>query len=181
MASAKPRAGRSLARDEQGAVFAEAVLMLPVVIMLWALVHFVQDGFTQASLAGRNVRAAAWTTAIGRCEDTPAGVSVGSGEAVDAPAVPLAGTMLWAQGRMLRHIPATVLGFMVGGRYRRLVTYAQPERIYGQGGRLERPSYIGGSARYGSEMALRCDEDPPRNWQALRITTAYFADMRRNL
>lgn len=173
----------SLIADERGAMFTESVIMLPVIIMLWALMNFVQQGFGEASRAGRNVRAAAWTTSTNQCEDDADGVDFGEGTNIDVPGGALAAATATAAARIGTNLPQTSALYMVAGGYGTLMAFRQVEHSYGQSGDIARPAYIGGNARFGSSMMLRCDEDPPEaeDDQAARIWLAYERDIEPRL
>ena len=88
-----------------------------------------------------------------------------------------------AAARIGTNLPRTSALYMIAGGYGTLLAFRQEEHTYGQSGDIARPAYIGGNARFGSHMILRCDEDPveAEDDQAARIWIAYEQDIERRL
>jgi hypothetical protein len=79
---------RQLLRDTRGHATAEAVIMLPVFIIVWGAIIFVSQGFEAALDIGARNRQAAWTHVMNDCEGgVDPGVSVS--DATDPPFGPL--------------------------------------------------------------------------------------------
>lgn len=150
----KPSERRSLLRDERGGMYAEAVIILPVFILVWSLIAFVNQGYRRTLAAGTQTRGAGWAHVINQCED-------------DAePAAPV--EMEDASGMysgLLGTLAAVVSGGITVARWQPLIL-VRAETIafqfdahrYVQVEELARPRPLGGSAVLGHHIDLVCDE-----------------------
>lgn len=62
---------RRLLGDQKGAAMAEAVIMLPAMILIWGIVLYLHFGFRDAQRNMATVRDHAWSHALGNCHTTP--------------------------------------------------------------------------------------------------------------
>jgi len=77
MQSARHRRSRTLLRDEDGAVYAEAVVMLPVFLTMLGLLYLVKDTYEAHMETMAIVRSEAWIYSNSACEQSPQRSSVG--------------------------------------------------------------------------------------------------------
>ncbi|MDQ3031906.1 MAG: hypothetical protein M3Y87_05765 [Myxococcota bacterium] len=61
-----------LLRDQRGAVMAEAVIMLPVLILIWGIIMYIHLSFRDAQRNMATLRSDAWTHAFASCTSTAA-------------------------------------------------------------------------------------------------------------
>lgn len=140
--------------DERGGAFAEAVIVLPAFILVWSLIIFVRNGYENAANAGVQVRRAAWAHSLSGCEGD-AGVSTSEGilwaGAVGSAKALLEGGAGWADIVLYQPLVLTEAGM-----------FLNPPGLnaYSTSDTVDRPAALGGSARYGHQMALTCDEQP---------------------
>lgn len=62
---------RALLGDQQGAAMAEAVIMLPALILIWGIILYIHFGFRDAQRNMATLRDHAWSHAVGNCHTTP--------------------------------------------------------------------------------------------------------------
>ncbi len=79
--------GSRLARDTRGAAFAEALVMMPAFILLFAGVGFFHHYYTARMNAAETARRCAWAYSNGGCDQVPGGCAgvVGGQDAGGAP------------------------------------------------------------------------------------------------
>lgn len=142
-------------RSREGAIYAEALLVLPVIGLVGSLTAYVHRGFDHALDAAVAVRSTAWTEARGACaDDVPEHTREDVerqdrdlfGGAERAPgAVVAARTRLFTEQPLLG-VRTSALAFEIAsGRW-------------SAHGTVERSGAIGGEATYGHQLALACDE-----------------------
>ncbi|MEM9192247.1 MAG: hypothetical protein AAGF12_23945 [Myxococcota bacterium] len=146
----------SIIRDEQGAMFAEAVITLPAFILVWTLILFVRNGYENAANASRSVRQQSWTHSLSYCDG---GVDDDVDDSSRAIA-PIAGTVLAASSilpevsTLVRYQPLMLTRF-------NKLRFGISGNDYQKEGTISRPAVLGGDAAYGhSLMSLACDEEP---------------------
>ncbi len=61
---------RGLIEDRHGAVMTEAVLMLPVMILIWGIILYIHTGFREAQGNIAAVRSEAWVHGFGACNSS---------------------------------------------------------------------------------------------------------------
>lgn len=61
---------RALLGDTRGAAFAEAVVLIPFFIIVWASILYVHDYYTQKILTAQRSRNCAWRYAVSGCRDS---------------------------------------------------------------------------------------------------------------
>jgi len=147
------RRGQSARRRRlSGAVYAEAVLVMGTMILLLFLIEFVHDGFAKAAVAGTETRGHGWAHVMEPCQDDPppptqiedeGSYSAGSIAAIAFLAID-AVRILEFQVLIAEYLP--------------LLSFNIDENRYSQVASLERNA-IGGTARYGHQIVLTCDED----------------------
>ncbi len=141
-------------RDERGGAFAEAVIVLPAFILVWTLIIFVRNGYENAANAGVQVRRAAWAHSQSGCEGDP-DVTQDEGTlwtgAVGSAASLLEAGSGWVDIVHYQPLVLTKAGMLLNPPG--LNTYSVSDTV-------GRPAALGGSARYGHEFALTCDEKP---------------------
>ncbi|MAC25188.1 MAG: hypothetical protein CMN31_12245 [Sandaracinus sp.] len=157
-------------RDEEGGMFAEAVIVLPVFILVWSLIAFVNSGYNQALGAGTATRGAGWATVMGQCEDDPpAPTNSDNRGGLSLTGIAVVATVAMRAARIARYQPYIL-------RYTTFLAFDQDEIEFSQAGDLDRPAAIGGSARYGHRIALVCDESEPAGTSlSLMILAAWRA------
>jgi hypothetical protein len=136
-------------KDEQGAVYTEAVITLPFFIMIWAFLIFTHQVTINKIKSNAHAKGCTWAYAIGYCEraNVPAGC---------APQVSFSRSASRGEGRE----PDAVAEFSrkVGGLLGPLIGQAG----VGTGQRnVARPNYIGGgSLTMTSQHSVSCNEKP---------------------
>ena len=148
------RRGQSTRRRRlSGAVYAEAVLVMGTMILLLFLIEFVHDGFAKAAVAGTETRGDGWAHVMEPCQDEPAAPTVTQDEGSYS-----AGSI--AAIAFIAIDALRILEFQVLiAEYLPLLSFNIDENRYSQVANLERPSALGGGARYGHQIVLACDED----------------------
>lgn len=73
---AEVRGLAALLSDRRGAAMGEAVIMLPVLILVWSCILYVHFGFRDAQRNQVTLREAAWTHGFGGCHSSPAAPTV---------------------------------------------------------------------------------------------------------
>ena len=140
--------------DERGGSFAEAVIVLPAFILVWSLIIFVRNGYENAADAGVQVRRAAFAHSQAGC-DGDAGVTVEEtnlwGGAVSSAAALLRGGTGWVDIVHYQPLVLSEAGMLLNPP--NINNYSVSESV-------DRPAALGGSARYGHQLALTCDEKP---------------------
>lgn len=62
---------RRLLRDTEGAAMAEAVIMLPALILIWGIILYIHFGFRDAQRNMATLRDETWTHALAACSTSP--------------------------------------------------------------------------------------------------------------
>lgn len=142
-------------RCREGAVYTEALLVLPVIGLVGSLTAYVHRGFDRELDAAVAVRSTAWIEARGACaddapehprEDVERQERDLFGGAERAPgAVVAARTRLFAEQPLLGMRTSALAFEVASGRW----------SVHGT---VERSGAIGGEATYGHQLALACDE-----------------------
>lgn len=164
-------------RRREGAIYAEAVITLPVFILLWALILFVNDGFKNALASATSTRAGGFTHTMAYCDgDVPSPTAMEEVGGFSLSSLPAVGAIM---------LNVVTGGYVILRRqpvipivYRNEFMFQITTNQYSQSGTVDRPTQIGGSARYGHKIALTCNEnvDTVSNWEmAGYITAAYGA------
>ncbi len=167
----------SLRRDQSGAMYAEAIMTLPVFVLLWALILFVNDGFKSALASATDTRRDGWIHAMGGCQDDAAAPTVTTGAGgYSLASLPAVGTII---------LGTVTSGFVIPRRqpaipvvYLSTFGFNIDTNQYARSGEITRPGAIGGTARFGHRMAITCNEDLTQvNDVAMGgyITAAYLA------
>jgi hypothetical protein len=140
-------------RTREGAIYAEALLVLPVIGLVGSLTAYVHRGFDHAIDAAVAVRGTAWTEARGACaEDTPEHEDVERQDRdLFGGAERAAGAVVAARTRLFSEQP------LLGARTSALAFEIASGR-WSLEGTVERSGAIGGEATYGHQLALACDE-----------------------
>ncbi len=141
-------------RDERGGAMAEAVIVLPAFILVWSLILFVHNGYENAANASVQVRRAAWAHSLAGCEG-------------DAEVDTDKGRLAASGGTALSALLGGGSGWLDLGLYQPLgsawfATMLVPVgfNTYKESDTIERPTVLGGSARFGHQLPLACDEQP---------------------
>ena len=143
---------RSKRERRRGAVYAEALIVLPVIGLVGSLAAFVHRGFDRAMDAGTDVRRTAWVEARSGCEEETddeverreRGDFFGGVERLPGAVVAARAVLVRRQPRLAdRH---ETLGFSVRALR------------WWQRGTLSRGESLGGEASYGHHLDLPCDE-----------------------
>ena len=132
---------RRLAGHDEGAVLAEAVIMLPVLILLWAIIIYLHMAFRGGMMNLAQARDHAWSHAVSACEwSAPSPTEISPSDTVDGEdsmSSPLSFIL------MSGFIP----GFQIDEKY----TQRRDS--------LERPRHIGGGTKtYEWHLYLLCNE-----------------------
>lgn len=152
----------SFLRDQRGGMYAEAVIVLPVFVLVWSLIAFVNQGYRRTLQVGTETRGAGWTHVMGQCQDD-----------VAAPVDVIEQSTMYSG--LLATLSAAVRGGASVVRYQPLIV--SPVNLFGSGmsrlkavsftfdafryqqvAELERPRAISGSAQLGHHIDLVCDE-----------------------
>lgn len=149
----RPKAQR---RRREGAAYVEAVLVIPSLILCFALVMFVREGYTKAAHSSAETRQHGWAHVMGACNtDVPSETEMAEQVPFDLAGLAtlaLISTRLLGVADnqpMLIPNPNT---WIIGG-------YVIEKNRYSQSHTFRRPDSIGGDARYGHQIVLTCDED----------------------
>ena len=168
-----------LLRNEEGSIYAEAVVVLPAFILVWTLVTFVFNGYEATSQIGVDVRREGWAHAQNhtsndeyneeQCEGSP-----GAGVAADEQLVAATGagtvvvltaglsTVVQYQPILLASgcVDLPVIGSVCspgGQRWTEYLTYLVDENHYTKADTVARP-VIGGNLDVGHHTYIACDE-----------------------
>ncbi len=160
-------------RDEGGGSFAEAVIVLPAFILVWSLILFVHTGYENAADAGVQVRRVAWEHSLGGCEEDvedPVSMSEGNlwSAAVGSAASLLEAGAGWGDIIMYQPLVLSEAGLLLNPPG--VNTYSVSDTV-------DRPAALGGSARYGHEFTVTCDEQPSDYTFGLWIATSWAVVM----
>ncbi len=131
---------RRLLDDTEGAVFAEAVIMLPVLILMWAIIIYLHSAFRAGMHNASVVRDHAWTHAFSSCEwEPPAPTSVSPAGSAEGETYTGPISFLLSSG--------IIPGFSIDE--------VRTERE----GSLDRPRHLGGGEkRYDWFLVMLCNE-----------------------
>ena len=145
------RAGSRLRRllgDEQGAAMAEAVIMLPAIILIWGIILYIHFGFRDAQRNMATLRDHAWSHAFAACQTS-----------VSAPTEIADGGSFDGESRGGISGLSTALRFVTS-------TLFQIDEFGARRARdIERPQSLGGGTRRLEwEMLMLCNE-PQRDDQ----------------
>ncbi len=140
-------------RRLSGAVYAEAVLVMGTMILLLFLIEFVHDGFAKAAVAGTETRGHGWAHVMEPCQDDPPAPTEIADEGSYSAGAFASIAFLIIDGVRLLQFQLLI------AEYTPLLSFNIDKNRYSQVANLERPSAIGGGARYGHQMVLTCDED----------------------
>lgn len=147
---------RRARRSRQGAAYVEAVLVLPTLILCFALVIFVRDGYSKAAVSGAETRQHGWAHVMGACKtDVPSATDQNELLPFDLAGLAtlaLISTRLLGVADNQPMLVPTPNTWIIGG-------YVIEKNRYSQSHTLRRPDAIGGTARYGHQIVLTCDED----------------------
>ncbi|MCB9599406.1 MAG: hypothetical protein H6720_03445 [Sandaracinus sp.] len=137
----------------RGAVYAEALLVLPVLGVVASLATFVHRGFDQALDAGTQVRRAAWVEARGACgEETDDEVTRAPSDDYFGGAERAAGAVVAASAGLVREQPR--LGDRID-----TTGFSFRAMRWSRSGTVARGPTLEGEARFGHQLELPCDED----------------------
>jgi hypothetical protein len=140
-------------RRLSGAVYAEAVMVMGTMILLLFLIEFVHDGFARAAVAGTETRGHGWEHAMEPCENNPPAPT----QIRDEGAFSVGGIgslfLITTQAlQLIQYQPLLIMEYD-------LFSFRFPQNRFSQVADLERTSAIGGTARYGHQIVLTCNED----------------------
>lgn len=154
-------AERGLLRDERGGMYAEAVIVLPVFILVWSLIAFVNHGYRRTLTVGTQTRGAGWAHVMGQCQEEVA-EPVESVEQSTMYSGLLTTLSAAVQGgaQVVRYQPLIINPVNLGEGMSRLraVSFTFDAFRYQQTESIDRPRAIGGSAELGHHIDLVCDE-----------------------
>lgn len=147
-------------RKREGAIYVEALLVLPVIGLVGSLTAYVHRGFDHALDASVTVRRVAWNEARGACpddsgEDSLEDPSSAEVERHDRDALGgverAPGATVAARPRLFAEQP------LLADRASTLAFEIEAKR-WSVDGTVERSGAIGGEALYGHQLVLPCDE-----------------------
>lgn len=151
----------SLLRDERGAAYTEAVIMLPVFMTVMALFFMVYRVYTKKFETMSNVRSVAWTAANSdSCEDggTEECPSGGSGCTTSDEEDDVQGGIDDLLGEATE-IP--VLGTLLDGVFGVAITKTVTDSV-------ENPDYLGGGTKsVATSYTLMCNPEPTTVWELI--------------
>lgn len=139
---------RSFVKDEQGAVYTEAVITIPFFIMIWAFMIFAHQLTLDKMRGNSHAKGCTWAYAIGFCDraNLPAGCSPPVSFSNSAPDGWTRGSEVGDFLNRVGQVGAAVLGS---------VGYGQEQRS------TARPNYIGGaSTTTTARHSVSCNEKP---------------------
>jgi hypothetical protein len=143
------RGWRALFGDEQGAVMAEATIMLPVLILIWGIILYIHFGFRDAHRNLATIRDHAWVHAFSGCNSSlPAPSEITAGGSFDGEA--RSGGRISGLASALRSL-ATTLFRIEEFSARRQTTFGRPQ------------SLGGGAHAVVWQLRSLCNEDQPGN------------------
>ena len=159
---------QSLVRDERGGMYAEAVIILPVFVLVWSLIAFVNQGYRNTLRVGTETRGAGWAHAIGQCEDDVASPVEMVDRGTPVSGLGVLATAVVSGGVQVTRRQPTIL------TYTRMLSFTFEAYRYQQLDELDRPRPIGGAAPYGHHIDLICDEQHDQPNMTVWIGAAYL-------
>ena len=152
-----PRSARRVMRRHRrraltGAVYAEAIMVMGTMILLFYLIDFVHDGYSKTMVAGTQTRGAGWVHVMEPCQNEVAAPTLQQSEGNWG--VGSLGALAFAREAL--SIGSKQPG-LIG--YRNLITFKVPQHRFSQVDNVTRPDAIGGEARFGHQIVLSCNED----------------------
>ncbi|MCA9617074.1 MAG: hypothetical protein KC586_30140 [Myxococcales bacterium] len=150
-----------LVRDQRGGMYAEAVIVLPVFILVWSLIAFVNQGYRRTLTVGTETRGAGWAHAVGQCqEDVEEPVEMVSQSTMYSGLLTTLSAAVRGGASVVRYQPLIISPISLGDGMSRLraVSFTFDAYRYQQVEDLTRPRAIGGSAQLGHHIDLVCDE-----------------------
>lgn len=145
-------------RRREGAAYVESIIVVPALILVFSLVLFVKDGYTQALGSAEQVRGQAWSNTMGSCtsDTVPSPTRLTEGSNWDGAGL-VSALALEAQiaSRLIGKQPlvvSPVTALQIGSFWIKRRDFAQDQS-------LRRPLAIGGNARYGHQLYMTCDEN----------------------
>jgi hypothetical protein len=167
----------TLLRDERGGMYAEAVIVLPVFILVWSLIAFVNHGYRRTLTVGTETRGAGWAHVMGQCqEEVEDPVESVEQSTMYSGLLTTLSAAVQGGAQVVRYQPLIVSPVNIGGSgMTRLeaVSFTFDAFRYQQTESIDRPRAIGGSAELGHHIDLVCDEIHDQVNLTLWITTAY--------
>jgi len=150
-AAPRPRGLRSLLRSTRGAVYAEAVIIVPFFVIVWGCIVYVHDFYSARIALTQKVKSCAWQYSNNACEQIPAGCSrfdLHQASDLSSGDLPEGGNILeqFANLPVVSGIVRVVLGTNAEAR---------------GSGNVARPPVIGGgSSGIASRHSIMCNEVP---------------------
>jgi hypothetical protein len=143
-------------------MYAEAVIVLPVFILVWSLIAFVNHGYRRTLTVGTQTRGAGWAHVMGQCqEDVEDPVESVEQSTMYSGLLTTLSAAIQGGGRVAICQPGIISPVSIGGsgmsRFR-AVSFTFDAFRYQQTESIDRPRAIGGSAELGHHIDLVCDE-----------------------
>ncbi len=135
-----------------GAVYAEAVMVMGTMIMLFFLIDFVHEGYTKAVVSATETRGAGWSRTMEPCQDNVAGPTQQNLEGSWGVGSLTSLTFAMDAVEAVTHQPLLA-------RYYEELTFKMDQWRYTQSDSVTRPDALGGDARFGHQIVLTCDEN----------------------
>lgn len=156
-----------LIRDTRGAVMAEAIIMLPFFVIVFAALYYLHGAYSEKLDRSVAARGCAWTHASAGCQDDLPPICTAAGADVDDKGGvfdQFGGVAEWGDGN------DRVTGFLPEGAASGIAEMSGlTNALLGIGdgisvqtrGEVDRPSLFGGGrARVGSRYSVLCNEAP---------------------
>lgn len=159
------RRARGQRTRRRGAVYVEAIIVFTTLILLFALIRFVHDGFSKASLSGTDTRAHGWAHVMEPCDNgVPSPTQQRRESSWGVASLGSLAFIALDEARLLTYQSGLAL-------YAGALTFKIDSHRFSQSASLGRPSALGGDARYGHQIVLTCDED----LDSLKMSSLKFA------
>lgn len=152
----------TLLKDERGGMYAEAVIVMPVFILVWSLIAFVNHGYRRTLTVGTETRGAGWAHVMGQCqEDVSEPVEMVEQSTMYSGLLTTLSAAVQGGASVVRYQPLIISPVnLFGDGMSRLkaVSFTFDAYRYQQSEDIDRPRAIGGSANLGHHIDLVCDE-----------------------
>ncbi|MDH5490822.1 MAG: hypothetical protein OEY14_02500 [Myxococcales bacterium] len=133
------------------------MLVLPTLILLFALVMFVREGYSRAGVSAADTRTHGWVNVMTSCTSdsvpSPTALREEGGWSISR-----IGTLAVVLIRLMGIVDDQPL-LLLTENARTIGSFEIGERRFSQSLTMDRPDALGGEARYGHQIVLMCDED----------------------
>jgi hypothetical protein len=152
-------------RQQRGAAMVEAVIVIPVLLLLWVSLYYLADQFASRQAAAMTARSCAWLYSANNCQEVPPGcggfLHESSGSAEVSPEVKNAledGAREALQGGDAKGIVGAVVGDLVAGPLMAAFTSSVDATVSKD---VQQPATFGGGLkRVTGRYHLACNLEP---------------------